>query len=275
MALSRAFTTRKGSKSQNTAPVPSRSLTTKHSFSAGTIRNKISGPMELLSTTNMISYNAPDLYPISTASPTSSGDESDLPSMSHSTTTTPDSSVRGSGSSSSTPISPSPNHLSSYFDNANNKQPTHSISASTDSTAPSIPQRALSHTKKSHEILSRQRSTRQSSQNSSHSSISTSTRKPSISHPRTSADFFSPAPAFDTTANPFTNELAQVRELAEEYSGGATRRAMMSEEEQDLYSRGLCKFSAEDYVMEIQDLYCEMVGKPVPAQQQSSTMMWI
>ncbi|OBT71754.1 hypothetical protein VF21_09626 [Pseudogymnoascus sp. 05NY08] len=272
MALSRAFTTRKGSKSQNTAPVPSRSLTTKHSFSAGTIRNKISGPMELISTTNMISYNAPDLHPIST-SPISSGDESDIPSMSHSTSTTPDSSVRGSGSSSTTPISPSPNHLSSYFDNANNKQPSHTISASTDSSAPSIPQRAMSHTKKSHEILSRQRSTRQSSQNSSHSSISTSTRKPSISHPRTSADFFSPsAPAFDTTANPFTNELAQVRELAEEYSGGASRRAL-SEEEQDLYSRGLCKFSAEEYVMEIQDLYCEMIGRPVPAQ--SSTMMWI
>ncbi|OBT39742.1 hypothetical protein VE00_09855 [Pseudogymnoascus sp. WSF 3629] len=274
MALSRAFTTRKGSKSQNTAPIPSRSLTTKHSFSAGTIRNKISAPMELISTTNMISYNAPDLFPIAT-SPVSSGDESEVPSMSHSTSTTPDSSVRGSGSSSTTPISPSPNHLSSYFDNANNKQPTHTISASTDSTAPSIPQRAMSHTKKSHEILSRQRSTRQSSQNShSSTTTTTSTRKPSISHPRSSLDFFSPsAPAFDSTANPFTNELAQVRELAEEYSGGASRRAL-SEEEEDLYRRGLCKFSAEEYVEEIRGLYCEMIGMPVPVQQ-SSSMMWI
>ncbi|ELR05757.1 hypothetical protein GMDG_07599 [Pseudogymnoascus destructans 20631-21] len=274
MALSRAFVTRKASKSQNTTPVPSRSLTSKHSFSAGTIRNKISAPVALISTTNMISYNAPDLHPISTASPTSSGDESDIPSMSHSASTTPDSSVRGSGSSSSTPISPSPNHLSSYFDNANNKQPTHThtTTAFTDSTAPSIPQRSMSHTKKSHEILLRQRSTRQSSRNSPHSS-STPARKPSTSHPRTSADFFSPsAPAFDSTANPFTNELAQVRELAEEYSGSATCRAM-SEEEQDLYSRGLCKFSAADYVVEIQDLYCEMIGQPMPVQ--SSTMMWI
>ncbi|KFY24437.1 hypothetical protein V493_05237, partial [Pseudogymnoascus sp. VKM F-4281 (FW-2241)] len=111
MALSRAFTTRKGPKSQNTAPaIPTRSLTTKHSFQAGTIRNKISGPMELISTTNMLSYNAPDLHPISiSAASTSSGDESDIPSMSHSTSTTPDSSVRGSGSSNTTPISPSPN----------------------------------------------------------------------------------------------------------------------------------------------------------------------
>lgn len=270
MALSRAFTTRKGSKSQNTAPVPTRSLTAKHSFSAGTIRNKISGPMELLSTTNMLSYNAPDLHPIST-SPISSGDESDIPSMSHSTSTTPDSSIRGSGSSNTTPISPSPNHLSSYFANADNKQPT-SITTATDA-APSIPQRAMSHTKKSHEILSRQRSIRQSSHTSSHSSTS-APRKPSISHPRTSADFFAPAPAFDSTANPFTNELAQVRELAEEYSGGATRRAL-SEEEQDMYSRGLCKFSAEDYMAEIEDLYCEMVGKPMKVQQPSSSMMWI
>ncbi|KFY37619.1 hypothetical protein V494_04693 [Pseudogymnoascus sp. VKM F-4513 (FW-928)] len=273
MALSRAFTTRKGSKTQNTAPVPSRSLTTKHSFQAGTIRNKISGPMELISTTNMLSYNAPDLNPISTSSPTSSGDESDLPSMSHSASTTPDSSVRGSGSSSTTPISPSPNHLSSYFANADNKQssiPTAGI----DST-PSIPKRAMSHTKKSHEILSRQRSTRQASQSSNHSSISASTpRKPSIYNPHTSTDFFSPsAPAFDSTANPFGNELAQVRELAEEYSGGATRRAL-SEEENDLFSKGLCKFSAADYMNEIQDLYCEMIGAPPPLQQQS-TMMWI
>ncbi|KFZ13131.1 hypothetical protein V502_06754 [Pseudogymnoascus sp. VKM F-4520 (FW-2644)] len=274
MALSRAFTTRKGSKSQNTAPVPTRSLTTKHSFSAGTIRNKISGPMELLSTTNMLSYNAPDLHPIST-SPISSGDESDIPSMSHSTSTTPDSSVRGSGSSNTTPISPSPNHLSSYFANADNKQPT-STTTATDA-APSIPQRAMSHTKKSHEILSRQRSTRQSSHTSSHTSSHSSTsasRKPSISHPRTSIDFFSAAPAFDSTANPFTNELAQVRELAEEYSGGATRRAL-SEEEEDLYARGLCKFSAEDYMAEIEGLYCEMVGKPMKVQQPSSSSMWI
>lgn len=270
MALSRAFTTRKGSKSQNTAPVPSRSLTTKQSFSGGNIRNKISGPMELISTTNMLSYNAPDLHPIST-SPISSGDESDLPSMSHSASTTPDSSIRGSGSSSTTPTSPSPNHLSSYFANADNKVLTHTSTPSTDSSAPSIPKRAMSHTKKSHEILSRQRSNRQASHTSSNSS--TSARKPSISHPRTSIDFFGPsAPAFDTTANPFTNELAQVRELAEEYSGGATRRAL-SEEEQDLFSRGLCKFSAADYTAEIEGLYCEMIGAPAPLQP--STMLWI
>ncbi|KFX86177.1 hypothetical protein O988_09728 [Pseudogymnoascus sp. VKM F-3808] len=130
----------------------------------------------------------------------------------------------------------------------------------------------MSHTKKSHEILSRQRSTRQPSHTSttSHaSSASTSTRKPSISLPRTSTDFFSPA--FDSTANPFGNELAQVRELAEEYSGGAARRAM-NEEEQELFRLGLCKFSAADYAAEIQGLYSEMVGKPV---MQQSTMLWI
>ena len=65
-----------------------------------------------------------------------------------------------------------------------------------------------------------------------------------------------------------------MRELAEEYSGGATRRAL-SEEEQDMYSRGLCKFSAEDYMAEIEDLYCEMVGKSMKVQQPSSSMMWI
>ena len=62
--------------------------------------------------------------------------------------------------------------------------------------------------------------------------------------------------------------------MAEEYSGGATRREL-SEEEHELYSRGLCKFSAADYMDEIQGLYCEMIGKPRPAQQQQSSMLWI
>ncbi|OBT59845.1 hypothetical protein VE03_10552, partial [Pseudogymnoascus sp. 23342-1-I1] len=78
----------------------------------------------------------------------------------------------------------------------------------------------MSLVRKSHEILSRQRSIRQPSYTTSHSSTS-------------------------------TNEPAQVRKLAEEYGGGATCHAL-SEEEQALFSRGLCKFSAADYAAEIE-----------------------
>jgi hypothetical protein len=100
------------------------------------------------------------------------------------------------------------------------------------SPTPPLPQRPMSLIRKSHEILSCHR---QPSYTTSHSSTS-------------------------------TNELAQVRKLAEEYGGGATCHAL-SEEEQALFSRGLCKFSAADYAAEIEWLYCEMIGKPMPVLQ--------
>jgi len=51
--------------------------------------------------------------------------------------------------------------------------------------------------------------------------------------------------------NPFGLELAKVSELAEEYSGGHDMVAIVDPEEQDLISRGLFKFCAEDYMNEI------------------------
>lgn len=53
------------------------------------------------------------------------------------------------------------------------------------------------------------------------------------------------------SSHPFSSELAQVNEVAEEF--GAT--AVLDEEEQMMRSKGLRKFGVEDYVMEIQDLY--------------------
>jgi hypothetical protein len=103
------------------------------------------------------------------------------------------------------------------------------------SPTPPLPQRPTSLIRKSEEILSCQRSIHQPSYTTSHSSTS-------------------------------TNELAQVRKPAEEYGGGATCHAL-SEEEQALFSRGLCKFSAADYAAEIEWLYCEMIGKPTPVLQ--------
>jgi hypothetical protein len=79
---------------------------------------------------------------------------------------------------------------------------------------------------------------------------------------------FSPnANTFDS--NPFGNELAQVRELAEEY-GVKEKMQIIDEEEQELFSRGLCKFSADDYMSEIQGLYSDMIGMAQPP-----TMLWI
>jgi len=52
--------------------------------------------------------------------------------------------------------------------------------------------------------------------------------------------------------NPFSKELAQVNEVAEEF--GATAR-LLDEEEQEIISKGLRKFGVEDYLDEIAGLY--------------------
>jgi len=68
---------------------------------------------------------------------------------------------------------------------------------------------------------------------------------------------FSPNPE-TVEHNPFGNELAQVSELVEEY--GSPKLAVVDEEEQELTSKGLFKFGAEDYMSELQGLYITAFG---------------
>jgi len=232
------------------APLPHRSMTTKH-YPAGTIRHKISAPVELVSTTNMLSYNAPDIHPRTTSlSSQSSGNESDsVPSLTSSTPTSPDDS-----SASSLPNSPEPNHLSCYFVGSGRQ------STSSSEEAPMIPQRALSHTKKTHEMLSRKRS--MSRMSSGKNSI-TSFARDSINMFSSNVDSTSgPEP------HPFGNELAQVTELAEEYGQGNMQ--IIDEEERELISRGLFKFDAEDYMSEIESYFTAAFCDPAPMRT-----MWI
>jgi hypothetical protein len=96
-----------------------------------------------------------------------------------------------------------------------------------------------------------------------------SQRKPSqTSIARGSVDMFSPqVETFDS--HPFGQELAQVSELAEEF-GVKEKMEIIDEEEQELLSRGLCKFGAQDYMDEIQGLFSYAFDEnPVP------TQMWI
>jgi len=72
----------------------------------------------------------------------------------------------------------------------------------------------------------------------------------------------------ETEPHPFGNELAQVTELAEEY-GVQGRMHVIDEEEQELVSRGLFKFGAEDYMNEIQELFMNAFEDNRP------TAMWI
>lgn len=104
-----------------------------------------------------------------------------------------------------------------------------------------MPKRALSHTKRSHQELARQRSiSRMSPPPSSLGSV------PVIRH---NQDLF--ASMSESASHPFSRELDKVNEVAEDF--GASR--VLEEEEQLLLSKGLKKFSVEDYLSEIEELY--------------------
>lgn len=265
MSLSRAFTTRRlrgGSDLGDGAKMPQRSNTTKlpHNF-----RNKISAPVELLHTTNMLSYNAPDIPRPSRSNSTTSKSGSDADSQTTADTTPPTSPDVSS--------TPEPNHLSCYFKTAGSTTPT----SPAEVEPPAIPKRSPSHTKKnSYDAIARQRSVSRMSRDSDQSVStkvgqtfsrppSTSTRASSASHASASlaqkqATTPPPPPPSASTAfsqlqakesHPFGQELAQVTELAEEYS---SRLETIDEEQQYLDNRGLKKFSPDDYLSSIHGL---------------------
>ncbi|KAI3343020.1 hypothetical protein F4824DRAFT_127360 [Ustulina deusta] len=294
MSLARAFTTRRGKQSSTDMGIlPHRSNTTSKSHGqTGSIRNKISSPMELTHTTNMLAYNAPDLYPRATSSPASSSksdDESSLNSPSTAMSSPPTSPEIPSGER--TFESPEPNHLSCYFTAPNQKQ------TSNIREAPSIPKRAPSHTKKAsfetlankHARFSNQSSktastkvsftmSRSSSTSTSITSVSSAAhvQKSSVHMPTispTSAVPPSPTPRFRRpndaieSHHPFGQELAKVSELAEEL-GVKDKLTDIDDEEQQLIAKGLRKFKAEDYLAEIHELLSSfIISEPPPSQQ--------
>ncbi|KAI1083085.1 hypothetical protein F5B20DRAFT_445411 [Whalleya microplaca] len=278
MSIARALTTRRA-KHPSQDFLPQRSHSTAKGYgNSGTIRNKISGPMELTHTTNMLAYNAPDLFPHSESSPTESvksDDSSDTPSIAGSSPPTSPDMPSTEGRSGS----PEPNHLSCYFTAPGHKQ------SSTMDEAPKIPQRAPSHTKKasydnlankfarfsnqSGKSISTMKSAASLSRSSSTSTLATSvsigsfSRKGSVpsippvpqvtSPPSTRASFRRTNEQIDAQ-HPFGNELAQVSELAEEL-GVKEDLQIIDEEEQQLISKGLCQFRPEDYLAEVQGLF--------------------
>ncbi|KAI1382332.1 hypothetical protein F4677DRAFT_23352 [Hypoxylon crocopeplum] len=287
MSLARAFTTRRKQASQDLGILPHRSNTTK-GFS-GTIRSKISGPMELTHTTNMLVYNAPDLFPRSESSPTESNKSDDSSSDSPRTSASSPPTSPDIASADDRSISPEPNHLSCYFVAPGQKL------TSTMNEAPVIPKRAPSHTKKasmdnlankfsrlsnqSGKSVSTKASyslSRSSSTSTTATSVSSSSfsRKPSFTSstvPAVPPMLTSPPPArpsfrrdFSETQHPFGNELAQVSELAEEL-GVKEKMQVIDEEEQQLVSQGLCRFRPEDYLAEVQGLFSTFF-KPEPSE---------
>lgn len=281
MSLSRAFTTRKARLANDLGDSnksPKRSNSVRSHPMPHILRNKISGPIQLVHTTNMLSYNAPDLpKPLLRNKASTRSEDSESPSESHSETpsiaeTTPPTSPDVSPIDEGSPV---PNHLSTYFMIPGKSSPLPKLSE-----APAIPKRSPSHTKQnSYEAISRHRSVSRMSKDSDHSvstkasftfsrSSSTSTRASSTSSmsPAQKEKTASTAPPVPSQPNfhqrtykephqshPFGQELAQVTELAEEYRSGANTK---QDEEDNMYikAKGLVKFTADDYLNDVQSL---------------------
>lgn len=273
MSLARAFTTRRGRNGDTPDAMPQRSHTTKGSLN---LRSKISGPVELVHTTNMLSYNAPDLprikhhgLPSVSTSSSASKSEDDSDTLHTLDSTPPTSPDVAPGERSS---SPDPNHLSTYF-----MAPLKPLPAAPATTeAPVIPKRSPSHTKKaSIDAINRQQSisriskssdnslstkasmtfSRSSSTSTNLSHLSTHSRK--LSAPPRPAGPLSPG-AMPTTpskdSHPFGQELAQVTELVEELTVKPAVTAEVAEDEKYITSKGLVQFGIDEYLSIVEEL---------------------
>lgn len=273
MSLARAFTTRRNKNENTPAPYIGRAASTRSPDSKPIMRSQISLPVALISTTNMLSYEAPDIagttriiadryvsssHSVTSSSSSVSGDDSDASSTSaHSRGTITDAS---SVDESYSPTSPEPNHLSCYFKpnvptTTNVRSSTNSTISSTASNSPVIPQRALSHSKQAHVQMSRVRSVRRSNGNT-----------------RDSLDMFAsevkPEP---TSSHPFGKELEQLNEVAEEF-GTAVRDAEADADRAIMQAKGLVQICAADYMQEIASYYTNTFAEDAMSYQQ---VAWI
>ncbi|KAK1979089.1 hypothetical protein LZ30DRAFT_597693 [Colletotrichum cereale] len=300
-SLSRAFTTRRVKNSidlSDAARGKERSnilLRSKTSKAQPVIRHKISAPMELVHTTNMLSYNAPDIRP-------QTGTDA---SSNSSRKSTEEDSESAKSAASSPPTSPDvaphelskePNHLSCYF--VAPGAPTDKSRGPEIPAIPTIPKRAPTHTKQaSYDAVARQRSLSQMSKASdqtvsSKASMTFSLRASSGSSAASTMSHHSiapvlktplppmPSPAFQhqsprqekaIESHPFGRELAQVTEIAEEFG---IKDDVMYEEECLLKAEGLYKFAADDYLSEVQSLFPNFFTDS-RAPQRSMATAWI
>jgi ribosomal protein L32 len=277
MSLVRAMTRRtKRTEAPSSSPL-TRSLSVKPSISQ-IDRAKISLPVALVSTTNMLSYEAPDIATMrhvssSTASSHSSAEDSDHSvSTGRSRASTVGSTLTDASSVESSPTSPAPNHLSGYFPSAGKQvrksasiASLHNVKEATVESAPAVPavpQRAVSHSKRAHERLAAKRSISNLNARSSTGSQRNSREQ------RSSVDMFSAT--IQEEAHPFGRELAQLNEIVEEF-GGAIRDAEAEADMSVMRSRNLAAYCAADYMSDIQPLFNSRFGFP----QQVAAMAWI
>lgn len=250
MSIMRSFTTRR--KEPEFDPNTPNFLGRAASLRGGrpVPRTKISGPVALVSTTNMLSYNAPNIagtQPVEQRDVSSSSEESDGSNGSvHSHETDP--TDMSSPDASPTSAEPEPNHLSHYFkaavDAAHKPMRSPSLSGSPillDSPSPALPRRAPSHSKRAHEALSRKLSVQRAR--------SPSAQGRGVSRTRNSADMFnSMATAFVEAPKDGSPQLDAV---AEESGGSSTTLTEHEFDAMYLRTKNLAHVSAADYLQEI------------------------
>jgi len=246
-------------------------------------RSKISLPIALVSTTNMLSYNAPDISTLRNVSSSTSLSHSSADDSDHSVSTRSRASSHGSrdttltdaSSVASSPISPAPNHLSGYF-SSSGKQLKKSASTTslkqvkeeTVEAVPAIPQRALSHSKKAHERLAHKRSLQNVSTRGSMNSRGSVGSARHSREQRSSLDMFKGT--IEEENHPFGRELEQLNEVVEEF-GGVVRDAETEADISIMRSKNLAAFCAADYLSEIRPLFSHRFA----IKHQPAPMAWI
>lgn len=213
----------------------------------------ISSPVALVSTTNPLSYDAPDIVGAKKSDPYHQSTPSSASSHSAEDSDASTLSIGGHTDASSvednSPITPEPepNHLSCYFKpNVGSRSSDSSANTSTRTSleAPQIPQRVPSHSKKAHERVHRKRS------------VQRMMSPPASLVRRQSAEMFQQQPVEVHKENLFGNELAQLDEVVEEFSS-VVRDAEADADAQVMKSYGLAYFGASDYLQEIHSLLYE------------------
>ncbi|KNG46554.1 hypothetical protein DDE82_001355 [Stemphylium lycopersici] len=282
MSLARAMTKRmKRTDVPKESTSPTRNQSVKNP--ANIDRAKISLPVALVSTTNMLSYNAPDISSLRNVSSSTSLSHSSADDSDHSVSTrsrasshaSRDTTLTDASSVESSPTSPAPNHLSAYF-SSGGKQLKKSGSTTSlkqvkeelTEPVPAIPQRALSHSKRAHERLAHKRSLQNVSSRGSMNSRGSMSSLRNAREQRSSMDMFKAT--IEEENHPFGRELEQLNEVVEEF-GGVVRDAEADADISIMRSKNLATLCVADYLAEIRPLLNSRFGMP----HQAPPMAWI
>ncbi|EDU50690.1 hypothetical protein PtrSN002B_006085 [Pyrenophora tritici-repentis] len=289
MSLARAMTKRMKRSEVPKEPIETRARShSLRSVSSNIDRSQISSPIALVSTTNMLSYNAPDITSLRNVSSMTVLSQSSADDSDHSVSTrsrasshaSRDTTLTDASSVASSPTSPAPNHLSGYFASPGKPLKKSSsiislrqVKEEVSEAVPAIPQRALSHSKRAHEKLAHKRSlqnvnTRSSTRTSLTSPVSMGSMRHSREQ-RSSLDMFTGS-IQEEDSHPFGRELEQLNEVVEEF-GGVVRDAEAEADFNAMRAKNLAAYCAADYLAEIRPLFSYRFGTP----NQAAPMAWI